>query len=456
MRRSAPVGTVILLLVLVALSSVSVFAQEVPTILVDVPSIPVVVALDTSRSLSPEQLTVTAERLGRLVEELPAATPVGVVVFADEPRWLNPVGTSRDVIQRSLREIVPEGRFTLLNDALYVATGDLEHGGVIVLATDGKDENSATTVEDVARHCESGGVRILTVGIGSSHLEKPLRRLSLLTGGAYLGALDVLAPGRLASGVLEAVAATHSEQAARLEERERQIRQEEQSLALEASAETVVAPSQAAETSSPGNILLFLAGAAMLVLGLGTLVLWLWLKGRGEKETYCPRCGSEIQSGAPCQRCEAERLRDELEERVALGPEEVEEVPLDRQLGTETVDENTRPVALEATRVLEQRNVLVLREPGEMPRSFFLRADKAIALGRDPAINSISIADPAMSARHLKIVPEAGEFYLIDLRSTNGSTVNGTPVAAQVLRPGDVIRAGQVELEFRSHLEAHN
>ena len=44
----------------------------------------------------------------------------------------------------------------MLNDALFVASRELPDGGVILLATDGRDENSATTVEE-ARWLEDNG-----------------------------------------------------------------------------------------------------------------------------------------------------------------------------------------------------------------------------------------------------------------------------------------------------------
>jgi pSer/pThr/pTyr-binding forkhead associated (FHA) protein len=43
-------------------------------------------------------------------------------------------------------------------------------------------------------------------------------------------------------------------------------------------------------------------------------------------------------------------------------------------------------------------------------------------------------------------------FFVIDLDSTNGTYVNRQRVRAVRLASGDVIQAGQVELEFRSFL----
>jgi pSer/pThr/pTyr-binding forkhead associated (FHA) protein len=52
------------------------------------------------------------------------------------------------------------------------------------------------------------------------------------------------------------------------------------------------------------------------------------------------------------------------------------------------------------------------------------------------------IDDKFLSERHLEIRPEDGAFVLEDLRSKNGTFVNGKRVSKTLLRPGDVIRLG--------------
>jgi len=94
----------------------------------------------------------------------------------------------------------------------------------------------------------------------------------------------------------------------------------------------------------------------------------------------------------------------------------------------------------------------MVREPGESQRSFLLRSDGAFAVGRDPRTNTLTMRDPALSARHFKVVPDDGWFYVVDLDSTNGTYLNRRRVRAAKLSSGDVIQAGQVELEFRSFL----
>jgi len=46
-------------------------------------------------------------------------------------------------------------------------------------------------------------------------------------------------------------------------------------------------------------------------------------------------------------------------------------------------------------------------------------------------------------------VPKDGEFFILDLDSTNGVYVNGERVKVHKLKSGDPVMAGQVECEFR-------
>src|SRR5690606_16726550 len=94
----------------------------------------------------------------------------------------------------------------------------------------------------------------------------------------------------------------------------------------------------------------------------------------------------------------------------------------------------------------------VVREPGEAQRSFLLRGDAAFAIGRDPKANTLALRDAALSARHFMVVPEDGAFYAVDVDSTNGTYVNQRRVRAARLSSGDVIRAGQIDFEFRIYL----
>jgi pSer/pThr/pTyr-binding forkhead associated (FHA) protein len=93
--------------------------------------------------------------------------------------------------------------------------------------------------------------------------------------------------------------------------------------------------------------------------------------------------------------------------------------------------------------------LVVLDSPGgepEVGRSFGL--DVITTLGRD-VNNAIVIDDPFASAEHAVLTYRGRNWYLEDLRSTNGSYVNGHPISGvAALGFGDEVQIGQVRLRL--------
>src|ERR1700694_6164649 len=71
----------------------------------------------------------------------------------------------------------------------------------------------------------------------------------------------------------------------------------------------------------------------------------------------------------------------------------------------------------------------------------------AMTVGRSSACN-IRIGDAGVSSKHAKIWCEDGEYYLMDLGSTNGTFVNDKDVDREKLNDGDVITFGMTKAAF--------
>lgn len=82
-------------------------------------------------------------------------------------------------------------------------------------------------------------------------------------------------------------------------------------------------------------------------------------------------------------------------------------------------------------------------------RTFEMKAP-LLVMGRAPECD-IPLKDIKASRKHCQIerLP-GGEYRLTDLESSNGTTVNGTKVNIQALRPGDVIQIGEARIIFVS------
>jgi hypothetical protein len=76
---------------------------------------------------------------------------------------------------------------------------------------------------------------------------------------------------------------------------------------------------------------------------------------------------------------------------------------------------------------------------------------RRVVIGRSKDCD-IQIADPNASRRHAELRQEGAAFWLIDLDSTNGSSVNGHRTARTKLESGDVITIGSTELLFERRL----
>jgi pSer/pThr/pTyr-binding forkhead associated (FHA) protein len=62
--------------------------------------------------------------------------------------------------------------------------------------------------------------------------------------------------------------------------------------------------------------------------------------------------------------------------------------------------------------------------------------------------NSFPIAEPSVSSHHCEIILAGTDVIVKDLNSTNGTFINGAKVDEAVLKPGQTLRLGQVELRL--------
>jgi pSer/pThr/pTyr-binding forkhead associated (FHA) protein len=65
------------------------------------------------------------------------------------------------------------------------------------------------------------------------------------------------------------------------------------------------------------------------------------------------------------------------------------------------------------------------------------------------AESDLQLLDQGVSRRHVDIQFDGSRATVYDLGSTNGTSVNGHEVKSQLLRHGDVIRAGHTRLVFQ-------
>ena len=75
--------------------------------------------------------------------------------------------------------------------------------------------------------------------------------------------------------------------------------------------------------------------------------------------------------------------------------------------------------------------------------------DQVLTIGRLTECD-IVLTDPNVSRRHAELHREGGDTVIVDLGSTNGTVVNGTPIRRKRLADGDEITVGSSVLRFEN------
>jgi pSer/pThr/pTyr-binding forkhead associated (FHA) protein len=91
---------------------------------------------------------------------------------------------------------------------------------------------------------------------------------------------------------------------------------------------------------------------------------------------------------------------------------------------------------------------LVVLNAGLSGRSHELTVDKT-TIGRVDD-NTFQIAEASVSSHHCEVFVRGTDVVVKDLNSTNGTFLNGEKVSEVVLKPGQTLRLGQVELRLET------
>ncbi len=91
---------------------------------------------------------------------------------------------------------------------------------------------------------------------------------------------------------------------------------------------------------------------------------------------------------------------------------------------------------------------LVVLSEGMTGRTHELKVDKT-TIGRVDD-NTFQIAEPSVSSHHCEVLLRGNDVVVKDLNSTNGSFINGEKITEAVLKPGQVLRLGQIEMRLEA------
>jgi len=89
---------------------------------------------------------------------------------------------------------------------------------------------------------------------------------------------------------------------------------------------------------------------------------------------------------------------------------------------------------------------IVLLSEGFNGRTYELKVDRT-TVGR-VSDNAFEIPEASVSSHHAEIILQGNDVLIRDLGSTNGTFVNGEKITEAVLKPGQTLRFGTVEMRL--------
>src|SRR5580765_7414793 len=91
---------------------------------------------------------------------------------------------------------------------------------------------------------------------------------------------------------------------------------------------------------------------------------------------------------------------------------------------------------------------LVLLSAGMTGRTHDLKVDKT-TIGRVED-NTFQIAESSVSSHHCEVLLRGSDVIIKDLNSTNGTFINGEKISESVLKAGQTLKLGQIELRLET------
>jgi pSer/pThr/pTyr-binding forkhead associated (FHA) protein len=89
---------------------------------------------------------------------------------------------------------------------------------------------------------------------------------------------------------------------------------------------------------------------------------------------------------------------------------------------------------------------LVVLSEGLTGRSYELKVEKT-TIGRLED-NAFQIPEQSVSSHHCEVLLQGPDVFIKDLNSTNGTFINGEKVSEKTLKPGQILRLGNIEIRL--------
>lgn len=381
--------------------------------------------LDLSRSIRPAQFALVRESIQSWVEKMRDQDRMALITFGDDVRLIADFTANKQELKYKLATLVPRDGKTQLHSALARAM-EMERRSdeglparrVIVVLSDGKDEGSGLAVDDIQHSISRTHMPIYAIGCSS------------IASGERQKYLDVLHRFARSSGGI-----FHEADSANLKEifdsMNNAIRRVfvaklrcDDCAADGRSYRLEINLSVGGKILSDGQEIALIPGAAVpsarLSRGRGIATGWLG---------YAAAVVSVIGIAIAILCLVALKRRRKGIAQPSYTPRDIDGRP---------IQEDARPGGVPVRFTVIEGNL-----SGETHD--LLLADRAL-IGRKQGCDLV-LSDDEVSGNHCELLRVNGRLVIADLDSTNGTSVNGVPVAGRCrLESGDTILVGGTEL----------
>lgn len=137
----------------------------------------------------------------------------------------------------------------------------------------------------------------------------------------------------------------------------------------------------------------------------------------------------------------------EVGQRMRIGTFGILVEDTERELPEEPSEVSAAPAPTTAPEQRAPYMPQLVARDGPYKGERFALNDGETTVGRVPG-NDVILDDASVSRRHAKVVRTEGTFTLFDLRSSNGTRVNGSKITRTELKDGDAILFGDIPVVF--------
>lgn len=430
-------------------------------------SIEAVIAVDASGSMTGRPFDAVKAALHDFVSSTRPQDKIALISFADEVDVRQPFTGDKTLLTRAIDSLEPGGKMTVLNQAIDRGLTLLEAEGQgrrhLLVITDGKNEGAGPAMPVLTKRAKGSGIPVSAIGITrlAPFWLAQMSALAQESGGAYIrvkdydqlrGAMSEGVDWLMRSPVLTFTLAHVHPDGARHRFR-------------------IAVPGHVTETfeikvPKPyfSGLLLYGVVAAAVVLFIFGMVLIFFGRQKRPSAVAAVAAPSAREAAQPAFHAPAARTRT-----VLVAPPR----PADRPIRPPAKSaRNPSPAAHDPVPAVrktdpspqptEFRNVFP--EPRAGQPVGWLRVLEGPSAGATHPVDSARIhigaargnqitllQDSTVSSHHASVTWEAGDLYLLDERSTNGTSVNGRKLEPGVrvrLQPGDRISIGRCRLAF--------